>query len=111
MKKLFKGAFFLLLALLFSSASSFAYTKTSASPTTTMEKPVMKTEKNDYQLAYPGMLPDNPLYKIKVLRDKIMEKLIIDPQKKIDYYLLQTDKQIAMVAMLVDKKASALAKE
>ena len=57
------------------------------------------------------MLPDNPLYKIKVLRDKIMEKLIIDPQKKIDYYLLQTDKQIAMVAMLVDKKASALAKE
>lgn len=64
-----------------------------------------------YNLAYPGMLPDNPLYKLKVLRDKISVGLISDPQKKIDFYLLQTDKGILAAAMLIDKKKIALAKE
>lgn len=63
-----------------------------------------------YTLAYPGMLPDNPLYKLKVLRDKISIKLMSDPQKKIDFYLLQTDKQMAMVPLLVDIKKTDLAK-
>jgi len=66
--------------------------------------------KNDYRLVYPGILPDNPLYKFKVLRDKITAFFISDPEKKINFYLLQTDKQIAMVPMLVDKKEIALAK-
>lgn len=64
-----------------------------------------------YNLAYPGMLPDNPLYKLKVLRDKISVGLISDPQKKIDFYLLQTNKGILAAAMLIDKKKIALAKE
>ena len=63
----------------------------------------------EYKLAYPGMLPDNPLYKIKVLRDKISLALIADPLKKIDYLLLQADKGILATAILIDKNEISLA--
>lgn len=64
-----------------------------------------------YNLAFPGMLPDNPLYKLKVLRDKIMLALTNDPMKKIDFFLLQADKGILAAAMLVDKNKVDLASE
>lgn len=56
-----------------------------------------------YDLAFPGILPGHPLYKLKVLRDKISAALITDPRKKIEFYLLQTDKGILASAMLIDK--------
>src|SRR3989344_5053703 len=93
----------------------FVYLSDSTSAqTTTPEASITPTPtpKNvDYNLAYPGMLPDSPLYKLKVVRDKITEKLINDPAKKIEFYLLQTDKQILATSMLVDKNAINLAKE
>ncbi|MDO8658560.1 MAG: DUF5667 domain-containing protein [Candidatus Levybacteria bacterium] len=93
------------LLFLFNISIAFAQTPTiNPSPTSIQPSPVK------YTLSYPGMIPDNPLYKIKVLRDKITIKLMSDPQKKIDFYLLQTDKQIAMVPLLVDKKMVDLAK-
>lgn len=64
-----------------------------------------------YDLAYPGILPDNPLYKIKVLRDKISTILIQDPAKKAEFYLLQADKGILAAAMLVDKNKIDLAEK
>ncbi len=56
-----------------------------------------------YDLAYPGILPNHPLYKLKVLRDKISLAIISDPRKKIDFYLLKTDKEILASAILIDK--------
>lgn len=56
-----------------------------------------------YDLAYPGMLPDNPLYKLKLIRDKITNFLISDPRRKVDFYLLQADKGILATAILIDK--------
>lgn len=67
--------------------------------------------KSSYTLAYPGILPDNPFYKIKVLRDKIIELLTNDPVKKVDFYLLQTDKGFAATDLLVKKNKIELAKE
>lgn len=64
-----------------------------------------------YDLAYPGILPDHPLYKLKVLRNKLTALLINDPKKKVDFYLLQADKGIHAGAMLVDKKEVELAKD
>src|SRR3989338_3347246 len=61
-----------------------------------------------YNLAYPGILPDNPLYKLKQLRDKITNFLISDPKKKVEFYLLQADKGILATAMLIDKENIAL---
>ena len=82
-----------------------------ATPTPTQDKKVTTQTFIKYDLAYPGILPDHPLYKLKVLRDKISVGLISDPQRKIDFYLLQTDKGILAAAMLIDKKKIALAKE
>jgi len=64
-----------------------------------------------YDLAYPGILPDSPIYKLKVLRDKIIEALISDPSKKIDFYLLQADKGMLASAILVDKNEIKLAED
>lgn len=64
-----------------------------------------------YDLSYPGILPDNPLYKLKVLRDKIAAAIISDPLKKVDFYLLQADKGVLASAILVDKKEVGLAKQ
>ena len=74
-------------------------------------KEIVPKETVKYDLAYPGILPDNLLYKLKVLRDKITVALINDPKKKVDFYLLQADKGILATAMLVDKNEVKLAQE
>lgn len=71
----------------------------------------LQENKVQYNLAYPGILPDHPLYKLKVLRDKLTILLINDPKKRVEYYLLQADKGIHAAAMLVDKNKIELAKE
>ena len=59
----------------------------------------------DYQLPYPGLLPDNPLYFLKVLRDRLITFLIADPLKKAEFNLLQADKHAATaVALFVRNK-------
>lgn len=88
--------------LLFLSIAPVSYAQTST---------LSATVENSYQLAYPGMLPDNPLYKLKVLRDKIVLYLIKDPKKQVEQFLLQADKGIAMVPLLVEKGKIDLAKE
>lgn len=70
-----------------------------------------KSSSIDYQLAWPGMLPDNPLYRLKVLRDKIISKLIFDPIKKIEWDLVMADKTIYASSLLVDKGYIALGKD
>lgn len=70
-----------------------------------------KPKNVSYEMAYPGMLPDSPLYKLKVLRDKAITFLISDPLKKIDFYLLQADKGLGAASMLADKGNIELAKE
>ena len=78
---------------------------------TSAAKVAAKPESTQYMLVYPGMLPDSPLYKLKVLRDKITTFLISDPIKKIDFYLLRADKGLLASSMLLDKNEVALAKE
>ncbi len=62
-----------------------------------------------YDLLYPGILPDNWLYKVKVFRDKIIEQFITDPNQKVLFYLRQADKGILATAMLLDKNETDLA--
>jgi hypothetical protein len=64
-----------------------------------------------YDLAFPGILPDSPIYKLKVLREIIEEMLINEPSKKIEFYLLQADKGILSSAILIDKNEIKLAQE
>jgi hypothetical protein len=60
-------------------------------------------EKIDYQLPYPGLLPDNPFYPLKVLRDRIISLFISDPLKKAEFYLLDANKRLNGAFYLFNK--------
>lgn len=60
-------------------------------------------EKVVYELPYPGILPDHPLYFLKIIRDRINEFLTRDSLKKAQLYLNYSDKRIAM-ALSLNKK-------
>lgn len=62
-----------------------------------------------YQLPYPGILPDHPLYSLKVARDKVQDFLTRDNLKKAQLYLLYSDKRLAMAQALEKKGKITLA--
>ena len=101
-----------LAALLFVSsfsAPSPAFAKTT--PTLTPTPTGMVEQKVDYTLPYPGILPDHPLYFLKRLRDQILERLSVDPIRKMEFYMLQTDKSVNTGLFLAAKQKGALAQE
>lgn len=59
-------------------------------------------EEEEYVLPYPGILPDHPLYSLKRIRDYVLEILISDQHKKVEYYILQGDKRLNMALFLHD---------
>lgn len=63
----------------------------------------------DYQLPYPGLLPDSPLYFIKIFRDRLINFLIANSLKKAEFDLLQADKHATMAVALVTKGKQQLA--
>ena len=56
-----------------------------------------------YALPYAGILPDNPLYFLKALRDNLWNLFITDPLQKADYDLLMADKRVGAASSLLDK--------
>lgn len=58
---------------------------------------------DEYVLPYPGMLPDNPFYFIKTIRDTVVLFLITDPSKKADFNLLQASKRFQAGVFLMKK--------
>lgn len=79
-------------------------------PTFAQEDPVssetamMVDQKSTYTLPFPGMLPDNPLYFLKAMRDGVIGFLISDPLKKTQFDLLKADKKVAEAVYLVNHK-------
>ncbi len=69
----------------------------------------LNPDKVEYNLPYPGILPDHPFFFVKELRDKILELTTRDTIKKAELYLLFSDKRIAMATLLAksgkDKQA------
>lgn len=64
-----------------------------------------------YELPYSGMLPDNPLYFMKEIRDGIMKTTTRDNLRKAQLYLLLSDKEIASTLQLARKGKEQLALE
>ena len=62
-----------------------------------------------YELAYPGLLPDSPLYFLKVVRDKAVSLLTSDPLKKAEFDLLTSDKRLNSAVYLFRKGAGKYA--
>lgn len=86
--------FLLLLALLFPASLSRA--QEAPATTSAMQAP-------EYTLPYPGLLPDNPLYSLKTIRDRIVSFLISDTLKKSEFNLLQADKRLGSGVYLLKK--------
>jgi len=56
----------------------------------------------DYFLAYPGLLPDHPLYSLKMIRDRIWLGLTSNPLKKAELLLLFADKRLGASKALIE---------
>lgn len=98
MKYLFVSFFLLLLIF---PASSFAQTPTlSASQSAQAVATTAATASVNYFLPYPGLLPGNLLYPLKMARDAVIGFLISDPLKKAKFDLLQSDKRAAAALAL-----------
>lgn len=87
-----KRAIFLLCGLFFVS------TVFAASPIE-----MIQSKKVIYELPYPGITPENPLYVFKQLRDTIKEILIRDYLKKAEFLLVSSDKR-AHIALILARK-------
>ena len=56
----------------------------------------------NYYLPYPGILPDSPLYKIKMVRDRIWLWLTPEPVSRTEKLLLYSDKRVAAGKALIE---------
>lgn len=54
----------------------------------------------EYQLPYPGILPDHPFYFLKILRDNMVGFITSNPLKKAEFNLLQADKNLQAAVYL-----------
>jgi len=70
---------------------------------------VYSQEKVVYTLPYPGILPDHPLYFLKVIRDRLLDFATRDKIKKANLYLLFSDKRANMAVFLSKKGKNKLA--
>ena len=57
-----------------------------------------------YELPFPGLLPDHPLYKLKMARDKLWEFLISDLERRAYFEILMADKRMSAGRMLIEDK-------
>lgn len=96
---------FLIVATFF----SFNLQKNNAQETTSKINP--NAEIIQYNLNFPGILPDNFLYKLKIFRDRVLLAMTSDTTSRINLLLKSADKGILASAMLVDKQSWKLAKE
>src|SRR3990172_3611913 len=99
MKKIITSILIAFLIFFFSAVASLAQETPKEDTTSTPSS--VKTI--DYTLPYPGLLPDNPLYVLKAIRDRIVEILISDPIKKANFYLLTADKRLNEGVSLFNK--------
>jgi hypothetical protein len=60
-------------------------------------------ESIEYQLPYPGILPDHFLYPLKMIRDRIWLFLTTDSLKKAELLLTYADKRLWAAQLLLDK--------
>jgi len=66
-----------------------------------MEK-AQETEGVDYYLSYPGILPDHPLYWVKMIRDRVQLWLTTNPLAKAEKLLLYADKRLGAGWALIE---------
>lgn len=108
MKSIFVSALICVFSFFFFVVTPSVYAQTDVlGLEVTPTVPVPTPTPVEYQLPYPGILPDNPFYPFKILRDRIVGFLISNPVKKAEFDLLQADKRLAVGLAILDKKGEA----
>lgn len=62
----------------------------------------------DYYLPYPGLLPDHPLYWVKMVRDRVQLLLTVDKSVKAEKLLNYADKRLGAAWALIDGNKKTL---
>jgi len=70
---------------------------------TATESSIITEPRINYELPYPGMLPDHPLYFLKAIRDGMVKLLINDDLKMAKFSLLNAEKRMFAGKMLFEK--------
>jgi len=109
MKKILLALFTFIFAFSFASTTALAQEEPSDPAMEDTEEEMVATESSTYKLPYPGMLPDNPLYKLKTARNKLMLFMIRNPAKKAEKHLELADKQLIAALKLAEKDKMDLA--
>lgn len=76
-------------------------TVTGPTPTSLLTPTPVPT-KIGYYLPYPGMLPDHPLYPLKMARDRIWLFFTTDQTRKVELLLLFADKRLGAARALIE---------
>ena len=67
-----------------------------------MEDQKVAVEAVDYYLPYPGILPDHPMYWLKMIRDRVQLWLVGGPEAKTEKLLVSADKRLGAGFQLVE---------
>src|SRR5258708_10869324 len=101
-KQIFFSVITFFIAIYIPLAAAYAQEATTIPTKTPTPTPI------DYQLPYPGMLPNNPLYFLKVFRDNMTSFFLSKPLDKANFDLLQSDKNVQASYLLGGKTVLAL---
>ncbi|MFH0979469.1 MAG: DUF5667 domain-containing protein [Candidatus Roizmanbacteria bacterium] len=101
MKKIGRFVLIFLFLIIFPAMTYFVFVMGSSGASVNTPQ-----EKVAYNLPYPGILSDHPLYFLKIVRDRLTEFLTRDNVKKTQLYLLYSDKRAAMAMSLAKKGKS-----
>jgi hypothetical protein len=72
-------------------------------------EPAEVLEEDDYSLPYPGILPDHPLYFLKMIRERVRLWLTRDALVRAELMLHYADKRVAASLSLAEKGKAGLA--
>ena len=97
-KSTFKYLFVVLLLspFVFFSSAQIAFAQDSSEPLPT-----------SYDMTHPGLLPDHPLYFLKVARDNVMGFFKGEPLDRASFALLQADKHMAASQVMLSQKQNS----
>lgn len=83
------------------AVASLKFTVSSAKVTPSPQSTPILAPKSTYYLVYPGILPDHPLYKMKMIRDQVWLALTSGSLKKSAVLLLFADKRVGAGEVLI----------
>lgn len=99
-KRIILGLMTAFILFIFSSGPARALTTKPSPAPTLVATPA--AQKSNYILPYPGILPDHPLYFLKMLRDRILDLFTQAPLKKTEFLILMADKRLGAGKTLID---------